>query len=63
MGLVPHEIHDSCDMAIIQADHKEYSELSYESFPGAKLIVDGRNIIDPEKISPTPLKRLGDGRT
>ena len=63
LGLVPHETYESCDIAIIQADHQQYSELSYESFPGAKLIVDGRNIIDSEKVSPTPLKRLGDGRT
>jgi len=63
MGLVPHEIHHSCDIAIIQADHQQYADLSYESFPGAKLIVDGRNIIDPEKVSPIPLKCLGDGRT
>ena len=63
LGLVPHETYESCDIAIIQADHHQYSDLSYESFPGAKLIVDGRNIIDSEKVSPTPLKRLGDGRT
>ena len=63
LGLVPHEIYEFCDIAIIQSDHQEYSELSYESFPEAKLIVDGRNIIDSRKVSPTPFKRLGDGRT
>lgn len=39
----------SADVAILQADHPQYGELTSESIPGLKVFVDGRNCTDPAK--------------
>jgi nucleotide sugar dehydrogenase len=43
MGLSPFALGDSCDAVIIQADHEVYSSLVGRHFPGAQMLVDGRN--------------------
>jgi UDP-N-acetyl-D-mannosaminuronate dehydrogenase len=37
------------DAVIVQADHDEYSELGPEDVPGARVVFDGRGVLDPEK--------------
>ena len=61
LGLEPYNLGDSCDLAIVQADHQMYTEITAEDLPDAKLIVDGRNIISSNIISPIPVKYLGKG--
>ncbi len=46
-GFTPHQIGDTVDVAILQADHVEYRELGPVNFPGIKLFADGRNLTDP----------------
>lgn len=41
-GLVPWHLGDTCDAAIVQADHDRYRSLSPADVPGASVIVDGR---------------------
>ena len=61
LGLEPYNLGDSCDLAIVQADHQLYAEITSEDLPDAQLIVDGRNIIKLNMISPIPVKYLGKG--
>jgi len=60
-GLEPYNLGESCDLAIVQADHQLYTEITSEDLPDAKLVVDGRNIIDPNMISPIPVRHFGNG--
>ena len=43
-GFTPYHYGESVDAAVIQADHKEYSELSTAKLPGIKTLLDGRGI-------------------
>ena len=38
------------DVVIVQADHAEYADLSPEQVPGARVIVDGRRILDRSRF-------------
>lgn len=44
LGFEPHRLGDH-DVAILQADHGEYRELSAAELPGVKAVVDGRNVL------------------
>jgi len=39
---------DHLDALVIQADHDEYRHMKATDFPGVKVVVDGRGIINPE---------------
>ena len=43
-GFIPYHYGDAIDAAVIQADHKEYSELTSAKLPGIKTLLDGRGI-------------------
>lgn len=58
-GFAAHTIGDPVDIAILQADHSQYRELSPESFPGIKLFADGRNFTDPQAWRGTPRIVIG----
>ena len=45
LGLTPWD-GDAIDAAIVQADHAEYAQLSAADLPGARVVLDGREIID-----------------
>ncbi len=60
-GLVPFNLGESCDLAIVQADHQLYTKITAEDLPDAKLVVDGRNIIERNMVSPIPVKHFGNG--
>jgi nucleotide sugar dehydrogenase len=40
---------EAIDAVIVQADHDEYSEFGPEDAPGARVVFDGRGVLDPEK--------------
>ena len=46
LGFSPYVLGENIDVAVIQADHEEYVNISPKDIPGAKLIFDGRNILD-----------------
>ena len=46
LGLSPHHLGAEVDAVIVQADHDQYRTLSPEEVPGAKTVVDGRDIVD-----------------
>ncbi len=43
-GFTPFHYGRAVDAAIIQADHKEYADLTADKFPGIKTMLDGRGI-------------------
>jgi nucleotide sugar dehydrogenase len=47
LELTPYAMGESCDAAIVQADHEEYRQLSPSRLPGARALVDGRRVVDP----------------
>lgn len=46
LGFEPHALGASVDAAVVQADHGEYRGLVAERLPGARVIVDGRRVLD-----------------
>ncbi|WP_114906597.1 nucleotide sugar dehydrogenase [Ornithinimicrobium murale] len=49
------------DVAIVQADHPEYAELTAADLPGLKLMLDGRRITDPAAFTGVPRLTIGGG--
>lgn len=43
-GLTAHHLGETCQGAIVQADHDRYAALSKDDLPGVRAIVDGRGI-------------------
>lgn len=62
LGFDAFHIGDPADVAIIQTDHADYASLAAKEMPGLKLLVDGRNISDPDLWRGTPRIVLGKGR-
>ncbi len=60
-GFAAHTMGDAVDVAILQADHREYLEVSPADFPGIKLFADGRNATDPARWSGVPRIVIGLG--
>ncbi len=46
------------DAAVVQADHAEYATLGGDDVPGARLIVDGRGVLDNARFD-VPVRRIG----
>ena len=46
-GWVAYHLGEPVDLAVIQADHREYVSLTPADLPGVRLLADGRNITDP----------------
>ncbi|WP_298328583.1 nucleotide sugar dehydrogenase [Haloactinopolyspora sp.] len=46
-GFEPYHLGEPADVAVVQADHPEYAEISAGDLPGAKVLVDGRDVTDP----------------
>lgn len=42
----PYTLGDPVDVAILQADHASYRELSADDLPGVSIVVDGRHVLD-----------------
>ncbi|QFG68368.1 nucleotide sugar dehydrogenase [Ornithinimicrobium pratense] len=51
------------DVAIVQADHPEYADLSATDLPGLRLLLDGRRITDPTAFTGIPRLTIGGGET
>jgi UDP-N-acetyl-D-mannosaminuronic acid dehydrogenase len=46
------------DAAVVQTDHGEYYDLRGADLPGARVIVDGRGVLDPAHFD-VPIRRIG----
>ncbi len=47
------------DVAILQADHASYRDLSVADLPGVKVVVDGRRILDPARFGDVTFVTVG----
>ena len=61
LGFDAYSYGESADVAIVQADHAEYSTLTPAQVPGLRLIVDGRRITDPAVWAGVPRVVIGEG--
>ena len=46
LGFEPHTLGIDVDLAVLQSDQAEYTDLSVKDLPGVKVIIDGRRILD-----------------
>ncbi|MBG6239555.1 nucleotide sugar dehydrogenase [Mycetocola sp. CAN_C7] len=60
-GFTPYTLGEPTDLAIVQADHAEYTSLTASDLPGIRLLVDGRNCTSPESWVGTPRLVIGAG--
>ena len=58
-GFTPHELGDAVDVAILQADHACYVDLSVSDLPGVKVVVDGRHVLDPNRFADATFVTVG----
>lgn len=61
-GWEPYHFGEGTDVAIVQADHPEYREISPADLPGIKLLFDGRAVTDPGKWTGVPRLTVGGGQ-
>ena len=59
LGFDEYLVGQSVDGVILQADHKEYKELTQADFPGARAIVDGRRSLDPAQFADLEFRVIG----
>lgn len=48
-GLQAYHLGENVDAAIVQADHRSYTELGPADLPGIQVLVDGRHLTDPAR--------------
>jgi nucleotide sugar dehydrogenase len=46
LGFEPHTLGSDVDVAVLQADHEGYKDLSAKDLPGVKVVIDGRRQLD-----------------
>jgi nucleotide sugar dehydrogenase len=59
VGLDPWDGQGQVDAVVVQADHREYRELDAAAFPGLRVVVDGRRILDPSRWPGVTFVQLG----
>lgn len=60
-GWQPYHLGESVDVAIVQADHPEYSKLTPADLPGVRLLLDGRRVTNPALFVGVPRITIGGG--
>lgn len=61
LGFTPHTLGSPVDVAVVQADHAQYRELTSADLPGVRVIVDGRRVIDAARFHEAAVLVLGRG--
>lgn len=59
IGLEPYALGVALDAAVVQTDHTEYRTLSAADLPGLKTLIDGRNVIDPNRFPGVDVFAIG----
>ena len=60
-GWEAYHLGEQVDVAIVQADHASYRELTPGDLPGVRLLVDGRAVTAPSLWAGTPRITIGGG--
>ncbi len=58
-GFDAYHLGEAVDVAILQADHADYQELSAADLPGVRLVVDGRRVLDPARFEGVAFRTVG----
>jgi nucleotide sugar dehydrogenase len=58
-GWRPYHLGEPVDVAILQADHGEYDELTRDDLPGVSVVVDGRRRLDPSRFAGVTFRSIG----
>ncbi|WP_226345159.1 nucleotide sugar dehydrogenase [Agilicoccus flavus] len=58
-GFAPYALGTDVDVAIVQADHAEYRDLSASDLPGVQVVVDGRRLLDPARFDGVQFRTVG----
>ena len=58
----PPEFPLAADALVVQAWHRQYHDLDFASFHGLRVVLDGRGVLDPARISALGVKFVGIGR-
>jgi nucleotide sugar dehydrogenase len=61
LGFEPYRLGAEVDLAILQADHAEYYDLSSQDLPGVRVVVDGRRVIDAVRFPDATVIVVGKG--
>jgi UDP-N-acetyl-D-glucosamine dehydrogenase len=61
-GFDPFHLGTVADIAFVQADHVEYRRYGDAELPGVSVIVDGRRVIDPQRVPEATVLTIGGGR-
>jgi UDP-N-acetyl-D-mannosaminuronate dehydrogenase len=63
-GFVPYDLAAPVPVraAILQADHAAYRDLDLSALPGLEIVLDGRDVIDPQRAAAAGVRYLGIGR-
>ena len=61
-GWQPYHLGENVDVAIVQADHPEYSKLTPADLPGVRLLLDGRRVTNPALFVGVPRITIGGWR-
>lgn len=60
LGFTPVALGEPADAAIIQADHRAYVALDEDDLPGVEVVVDGRGVLDPDRLEGVAtIRRIG----
>ena len=59
LGFEAYEMGSPVDVAIVQADHATYKDITADSLPGLKLLVDGRRWVDPARFEGVQVVTVG----
>lgn len=62
-GWHPYHLGEPADVAIVQADHAAYADLTPADLPGLRLLLDGRRVTDPAAFAGTPRVTIGGGES
>ena len=63
-GLTPTDLEPppAADAVVLQANHSQYRQLDLGSFPGCRVVLDGRNVLSPGTVTAMGVSYLGIGR-
>ena len=59
LGLVPHRLGTHVDAAVLHTDHLEYKQLTVTQLPGIRMMLDGRDLLEPSAMPGVVMLRLG----
>lgn len=59
LGFTPYHLGSPTDVAVLQADHREYAALTEAQLPGVKVVIDGRNHLTASHFASAQLVVVG----